>query len=193
MVGRPKEFDREDVVAKAMDVFWTNGYEATSLEDLTGAMGIGRGSLYNEFGDKHSLFVEALDHYRLERFVQFRAVVDEAPSARAGIEALFRRTVDRLWAEDPRRGCLLVNSAAELGATDPDVAARAKQSFDRFSELFRSALERGQREGDVDPALDVQVASRYLAGSFLGLRLLAKVTDARSAVDVVEVTLRALD
>lgn len=193
MVGRPKEFDRDVVLGRAMDVFWSNGYEATSLDDLTDAMGIGRGSLYNEFGDKHSLFVEALDRYRLERLAQLEAVLGAAPSAPAGIEAVFRRTVDWLWADSSRRGCLLVNSAAELAGSDPAVADRAKQSFDRFAEMFRLALERGKRDGELDSSLDARAISRYFASALVGLRVLAKISDRGSAEDFVEVTLKTLD
>src|ERR687892_735950 len=97
-------------------------------------MGIGRGSLYNEFGDKHRLFVEALDRYRFERFAQLEAVLEAAPSARAGIANVFQRTMDWLWGNGSKRGCLMVNSAAELAASDPAVAERAGQSFDRFAQ-----------------------------------------------------------
>jgi TetR/AcrR family transcriptional regulator, transcriptional repressor for nem operon len=193
VVGRPKEFDRGEVLAKAIDVFWANGYEATSLDDLTRAMGIGRGSLYNEFGDKHGLFVQALDRYRFERFAQLESVLEAAPSARAGIAAVFQRTMDWLWADGPRRGCLMVNSAAELAASDAAVADRARQSFDRFAQAFRSSLERGQREGELDASLDVRATASYLAGAFIGLRLLAKMTDRGTADQFVEVTLKALD
>jgi TetR/AcrR family transcriptional repressor of nem operon len=192
VVGRPKEFVREEVLATAMDVFWANGYEATSLDDLTRAMRIGRGSLYNEFGDKHTLFIEALDRYRFERFAQLEAVLEASPSARAGIAAVFRRTMDRLWGDGSKRGCLMVNSAAELAGSDPAVAERARQSFDRFAQAFRSSLERGQRDGELDPSLDVRTTASYLAGAFIGLRLLAKITDRGTADEFVEVTLKAL-
>src|SRR5207244_9423107 len=112
MVGRPKEFDRDAVLVRARDVFWAKGYDGTSLDDLTEAMGLGRASLYNEFGDKHSLFIQALDRYRRERFAQITEALESASSARAGIEAVFRGTVKSLWADCDRRGCLLVNSIA---------------------------------------------------------------------------------
>src|SRR5437868_5208762 len=109
---RPIEFERDEVVRRALDVFWTSGYQATSLDDLTTAMGIGRGSLYNAFGDKHALFLEALDRYRADRLRDLTRVLEAAPSARAGVAAVLRGTVNALWSEAIRRGCLLVNSAA---------------------------------------------------------------------------------
>src|SRR2546430_189175 len=140
MVGRPKEFERDEVLATARDVFWARGYDGTSLDDLTDAMDIGRSSLYAEFGDKHSLFIEALDRYRLERLAQITEALDAAPSVRGGIAAVFRGTVSALWADDERRGCLLVNSTAELAGSDPAVAAGAADAFERTAGVFRSAL-----------------------------------------------------
>jgi TetR/AcrR family transcriptional repressor of nem operon len=192
MVGRPKEFDRDEVLGRALDVFWAQGYDATSLDDLTDAMGIGRASLYNEFGDKHSLFIAALDRYRFERLAQISETLEKAPSVRVGIRAALRGMVNGLWADGGRRGCLLVNSTAELAASDPAVATRAAEAFERTALVFRSALERGKRSGELDPGLDVRATSRYLANTLNGLRLLAKISDRKVADDIVEVTLKSL-
>src|SRR5262245_5172133 len=140
-------------------------------------MGIGRGSLYHEFGDKHALFVEALDRYRADRLAQLEPIVATAPSARAGIAAALRGTASALWADRPRRGWLLVNAAAELAADDPVVAARAADAFEQTARVFRAALERGQRTGELRPDLDVRATSRYLASALNGLRLLTKTSD----------------
>jgi TetR/AcrR family transcriptional regulator, transcriptional repressor for nem operon len=193
VAGRPKQFDRDEVLGNALDVFWSRGYDATSLDDLTDAMGIGRASLYNEFGDKHTLFIEALDCYRVERLARITEVLTAAPSARAGIAAVFRGTVESLWADEGRRGCLVVNSTAELAASDAAVAARAAESFERTAGVFRSALMRGKRTGELDADLNVRATARHLASALNGLRLLAKVADRRVADDVVEVALKALD
>ncbi len=192
MAGRPKEFEREAVLSRARDVFWAKGYDGASLDDLTQAMGIGRASLYNEFGGKHALFIEALDCYRRERFARICEALDGASSARAGIAAVLLGTVNALWADETRRGCLLVNSIAELGASDPSVASRAAEAFERTTAVFSAALERGTRSGELDASLDVRATARYLANTLNGLRLLAKVADRKVADDIVEVTLKAL-
>jgi len=192
-MGRPREFDRDDVLRRALDVFWASGYGGTSLDDLTSAMGISRSSLYNEFGDKHALFLEAIDVYRSDRLTQLTRVLEAAPSARTGIAAVLRGTTGSLWSTPSRRGCLLVNSATELAASDPTVAARAAEAFERTAAAFGVALERGQRSGELSPSLDVLAISRYLALALNGVRLLARMTDREVADDVVEVTLRTLD
>lgn len=192
MAGRPKEFDRDVVLGRALDGFWVNGYDATSLDDLTSAMGIGRASLYNEFGDKHSLFIEALERYRGERIAQLEHVLGTTPSAREGITRALRDAVRALWADPTRRGCLMVNATAERAISDPEVATRAAEAFERTVRAFAAALERGKGDGDLDETLDVLATARYLANALNGLRLLAKVSDRQVADDVVSVTLGAL-
>jgi TetR/AcrR family transcriptional regulator, transcriptional repressor for nem operon len=192
-VARPQEFERGEVVAKAVDVFWAHGYEATSVDELTAAMGIGRGSLYNTFGDKHLLFLEALDCYGAERRRQLDELLGSAPSARAGVEAVLRQSVERLWADRRRRGCLLVNAGAELAASDPDVARRVRAAFDGFTRSFAAALEGGRRRGELASGLDVQATARALASTLVSLRLLSKFASRRAADDIVAVALRALD
>lgn len=191
-MGRPKEFDRDQVVGRALDVFWSGGYGATSLDDLTAAMGLGRGSLYNEFGDKHTLFLEALDRYRADRVMTLRAILGSTPSARQGVERALRATVDVLWTDERRRGCLMVNSIAELAAVDPAVRERARDSFGLTAQAFREILERGKAAGEIGTDLDPLATSSFLASAVYTLRLLAKVSDRSVANHVVEVTLRAI-
>jgi TetR/AcrR family transcriptional repressor of nem operon len=192
-VGRTREFDRDAVLDTAIDVFWSNGYEATSLDDLTAAMGIGRGSLYNEFGSKHALFLESLDLYRERRRAELERALWSAPSARAGIEAVFRRITLRLRRDSGRRGCLLVNAAAERAGSDVAVAERVREALGAFASAFRGALERGQRQGEFDPAMDSSVMADHLASTLICLRLLARVGDARVADNLVRMSLIALD
>ena len=193
MAGRPRKVTADDAVASAVDVFWSNGYEATSIDALTSAMGIGRGSLYNAFNDKHELFLLALDRYRSERHELLdRALRSEGP-ARSAIEVVFRESIDRLWGDPSRRSCLLVNSAAELAANDLEVEARARETLERFGGAFRRALERGKLDRSIAAKIDVEATSRFLATTFLALRLLATFASREVARDVVEVTLRHLD
>lgn len=192
-MGRPKEFDRDRVVDEALEVFWSRGYVAASLDELTTATGLGRGSLYNEFGDKHTLFLAALDRYRATRLAAVTGNLDRAPSVRAGIAAVLRGAVEAMFSDATRRGCLMVNSIAELASRDPDVAARARDSFERTAAAFQAALERGQRSGEFSPDLDTRRTSRYLASALNSIRLLAKMSERAVADDVAEVTLKALD
>ena len=192
-MGRPRAFDTDAAVAAARDVFWARGYAATSVDDLTAAMGLGRASLYHAFGDKHALFLRALDRYGSERMSDLRRGLTSTPTARAAIANVLRGTVDGLWSDRARRGCLLVNATTELAAVDPAVAMRAGEAFERIAAEFRSALESGQHTGEIKADLDVRAAGRYLAHTLNGLRLLAKTTDRSAADEVVELTLTLVD
>jgi TetR/AcrR family transcriptional repressor of nem operon len=192
-MGRPKRFDPDRALDQALATFWLRGYEGTSLDDLTLAMGLGRASLYNAFGDKHALFLRALDRYCASALTQLQQVLESSPAVRASITAVFRGTVEMLWSDPSRRGCLLVNSTTERAAIDPTVAMRAAEGFERLTSEFRSALERGQRSGELQPHLDVRATARYLASALNGLRLLAKMTDRQVADDIVKVTLATLN
>ena len=120
-MARPKAFDCAQALLAAMQVFWVKGYEATSLEDLLAAMKIGRQSLYDTFGDKRALFMEALVQYRELTDAYLRGCLADAPTVKAAFQRLFMQVVDEPEAHQ-RRGCLLINSAVELAPHDPQTA-----------------------------------------------------------------------
>ena len=150
-MARPRTFTEKDVVAAARDQFWSAGYAGTSMDDLTEATGLGRGSLYGAFGDKHELYLRALDDYCT---VTMDAVVSEL--AASDVRAFDRlvghvRTVASATPAEAKRGCLLAKSAAELGSTDRDVARRVKGSMQKYQALLSDAIAEAQHDGDVDP------------------------------------------
>jgi len=140
-VARPREFDEEQVVEEAMEVFWQRGYQATSVQDLVEATGLQRGSLYGAFGDKHGLFVAALDAYMelaLRRFQQF---VSEADDPVDGIRDFVRRA--GIDCKDPAlgdRGCLVANTCSELVADDPVARARVQSFISDMRQAMADAL-----------------------------------------------------
>lgn len=192
-MARAKTFDPAVALSAALDAFWRRGYTQTSLDDLTEAMGLGRASLYNAFGDKHALFLRALDRYSDERMAELDQALNSTAGARSAIERVLRRTADVLWSDPLRRGCLLVNSTTELAAADPAVAARAAQAFERTVSAFRSALERGIHRGEFPKTMDVRSISRLLASTLTSLRVLSKMTDRSVAEDILTQILDALD
>ncbi|HYO05206.1 MAG TPA: TetR/AcrR family transcriptional regulator [Mycobacterium sp.] len=153
-MARPRKFVEEDVVAAARDQFWSAGYAGTSLDDLTEVTGLGRGSLYGAFGDKHGLYLRALDDYCTGTMA---SVADDLGAP--GVSA-FDRLVGHLRNEasttpaEARRGCLLAKSAAELGSTDKDVARRVKASMQKHQALLADTVAAAQRDGDIDPAVE---------------------------------------
>lgn len=121
--GRPRRFDTEQAMQQLTATFWTYGYQGTSIDDLERSTGLARTSLYAAFGDKQAMFVRALGCYWQARMARTRAVLSEAPTARAGITALLGKVVANL--SDPAQppGCLRVNSALEAGCLDPESSA----------------------------------------------------------------------
>ncbi|ATY12532.1 TetR/AcrR family transcriptional regulator [Amycolatopsis sp. AA4] len=173
-MARPREFDEDRVLVAVRDEFWDKGYAATSLEDLLRVSGLGKGSLYGAFGDKRSLFLRVLRDYDDANLTKLRESLE---SAARGIDAvrafLLSPTVDPTGAV-ARRGCFLANSNAELAARAPDVAAEARRSYDAITATLAEALERAQREGDLDPDADPAETARAVLVAQLGLVALGR-------------------
>jgi AcrR family transcriptional regulator len=191
-MGRPKAFDRDTAVQQAMTVFWEQGYEATSTDDLLRAMGIGRQSMYDTFGDKHRLYLEALQRYQADYGA---ALVERLQATRSPLSAL-RDVLLAIANETPReraRGCLAVNATTELAQADPEVASLVWAG----GMLCEAALERvvrdAQRKGELNQSLDVRTAGRFLYATMNGLRVSAKAgATPRALRDVAEFALRGL-
>ncbi len=128
MAGRPKEFDKQEALAQAMDVFWTHGYDATSVQDLLDAMGINRGSMYDTFGDKHALFTAAYDHYAQNAAARITRILDGPGSPLANIRKLLRCMADPAG-DGRRRGCMCTNAVVELAPHDAQVAGAVKNTL----------------------------------------------------------------
>ena len=192
MIGRPKQFDRHEAVERAMEVFWTYGYEATSVQDLLDAMGINRGSMYDTFGDKHALFTAAIEQYGRTVTSNLERMLEGPGSPLGNIRKVLRRMADP--AGDAKcRGCLATNSVMELAPHDPQVVEAVKALLRRVEKAFQHALERAVEVGELDADADTQALARFLACTLQGLVVIGKASASRAAVkDVVNVTLSAL-
>jgi TetR/AcrR family transcriptional regulator, transcriptional repressor for nem operon len=172
-MARPIEFDRELALQCATRVFWAKGFASTSTDDLIEAMEIGRQSLYNAFGDKRALYLEALDSYQRATTAGHLKRLNEPASSIAGIRALLLGLI----AEDDElraMGCMGVGAVSEFGTADPTlVELRAKVGPLVFARLVER-LREGQARGEVDPAMDVKEAARFLQMTMTGLQLAAR-------------------
>jgi TetR/AcrR family transcriptional repressor of nem operon len=193
-VPRTKEFEPGEALDAAMQLFWRNGYAATSIRDLLDGMGIGYGSLYNTFGDKHALFLACLDRFRELRTSWIDEVLEDSGlSGIEGIEEVFRRTVDGLVGFEPRRGCLLANTAVELGPHDAEVAAKISRYVRHTEAVFERAVIRAQEAGEIPADRDPRALARFLVNALHGMRVLARVgTDRAVLEDAVRVALDVL-
>jgi TetR/AcrR family transcriptional repressor of nem operon len=173
-MARHKEFDRHRVLEKAMNLFWQQGYAATSMQDLVEATGINRQSIYDTFGDKHSLFLATLEKYRQTRTVYLQELLEQPGPALAAIESVFRVTMAQMVAEQPRRACLMMNSAVELAPHDLEVALYTSQNFSALQTAFYKALVKAQAQGEISPKPDLQGLAWFLVCNLEGLHVLSK-------------------
>jgi TetR/AcrR family transcriptional regulator, transcriptional repressor for nem operon len=175
-MGRPKQFDPSSAVAAATDLFWRQGYGGTTPADLTGELGIGKGSLYHAFASKHALFERALRRYGDERVARLLEVLDRPGPVRARIQAALERLASPENAELRQRGCLAVNTASELGPDDSAIAI-VRGVFDRMERAFQAAIEVGQASGELDQELDARATASLLLAVILGMTVIARAGD----------------
>lgn len=191
-MGRPYEFDKEETLSKAMELFWEKGYKATSIQDLVDHMGIKRGSIYNTFGDKHSLFIASLEFYA-EQFTYKRiAILEEEGSPLRNIRRFFEN-VASIPMDRKTRGCLISNTVAELAPHDDKVATCVRGMMERIQTAFLDCLNRAVEAGELPKDTDTKVLARFLATSNHGLMITGKsVLNPKEINDVVDVILSTL-
>jgi TetR/AcrR family transcriptional repressor of nem operon len=193
-MARQKEFDRDEVLHKAMEIFWTRGYEGASIQDLVKHMGINRQSMYDTFGDKHSLFLEALDRYREIQSRKVFEVLERPGSMKKNLRQLFEEAVARSLSAEGRRGCFVGNSMSELAGRCKETATRTCSSVASAEKMFQKALQRGKEQGELRRVSDTRAVARFLYSNLQGLLLMAKATRDRKLLnDVVKVTLSVLE
>ena len=188
-MARPREFDVNAALERAMDVFWSKGYEATSLDDLCEATGLSRSSLYATFGNKRDLLLQTVDRYSERRTPSIKAVLARQPNIHEGIAALLREFIDQIVSGAGRRGCFLGNCAAELPRNDRTALARVRRGLARTEETFREALARAAARGELPVGADVDALARFLTASFQGLRLVGKVNPDRAILEDIAATI----
>lgn len=192
-MARTREFDESVALERAMERFWSHGYEATSVQDLVESMGVNRGSLYATFGDKRDLFERALEHYDAQYRAKRLEQLAEAHPPREAIEAFFRTVVEDSLDDRRRRGCFIVNTALELAAHDAEMQARVARSLKAIEGFFRRLIVHAQDAGAIDPEKDARALASLLLGALLGIRVLARARPERKLLKrIADTALEAL-
>jgi TetR/AcrR family transcriptional repressor of nem operon len=163
-----------------MGVFWSRGYNATALPDLLRATKLSRGSLYAAFGDKHGLFLCALDRYIADALIRMDVELDPRRSPVVGLRAYLAGYVDRTSGASGRRGCLLVATAMELAGRDAEVDRRIGSFFKAMETKVADALSRAKAAGNLADGVEPAIAARLLVCFVEGLRVVGKTGLARS-------------
>jgi TetR/AcrR family transcriptional repressor of nem operon len=192
-MARPREFDEADVIDRAMQQFWSRGYEATSVDDLCAATGLNRSSLYRAFGSKRELLDAALIAYERQSLARIEALLRAHP-IREGLRLFLlgllpdRKTGRAQW------GCLIGNCASELAPHDPAAQKRLRRSLERIGAVLQAALERARQAGELSGRIDPEMVAQFLMTQAQGLRLVAKTKPPHGVLDgIVATTLSVLD
>ncbi|WP_110927772.1 TetR/AcrR family transcriptional regulator [Bacillus massiliglaciei] len=191
-MARLKGFNQEQVLNKAMLVFWEKGYQLTSIPDLLHAMEISRSSLYETFIDKQTLYCQTIDHYKKMRSEKKKALLN-APTVKKGIKSFFAMHIELAYSEDFPKGCLITNAAISLSSPDEKFNQLVKESFDDLENTFYEVLKKGQASGEIDQAKDIHVLSCLLLNLNHSINVLSKVKkDKEVLYDMIETILELL-
>lgn len=167
-------FDENEILEKAINVFWAKGYDSTSMTDLLEATGINKGSLYNSFGSKKELYIKALLKYdREQRAAMFKNITSQKGSV-AAIEALFDKLILQSLNDKERKGCFMVNIAVDLPNQDSDIKSIVKRSLEEVEAFFVQQLKLGTSNNTIPIGLDIEATAKGLLALMVGLRVLAR-------------------
>jgi TetR/AcrR family transcriptional regulator, transcriptional repressor for nem operon len=182
-MARPREFDETAALEAAIACFWNRGYEATSVRDLAENMGLSAPSLYNAYGDKHALFVQALEHY-LDRSMRERIErLEKSRPPKDAIREFVGEIIDHSLSDRERRGCFLVNSALEVAPHDKKLGRLIAERFAELEAFFARSIRKAQTQGTVSRKLVVKDVARLLLGIVIGIRVLARVQPEPAMLD----------
>jgi TetR/AcrR family transcriptional regulator, transcriptional repressor for nem operon len=182
MMARPREFDETTVLEAAMNCFWAQGFEQTSVRDLAEQMGITGASIYNAFGDKQSLYRQAFTHY-LARTVRDRIARLEKLPPFTAVRAFFEEIIERSVDDEQRRGCLLVNAALELAPYDPEFQKLVAEEMVFIEAFFCRCIEAGQKDGSITDTRSADEFAKLLLSVLLGIRVLARIRPQREVLE----------
>jgi TetR/AcrR family transcriptional regulator, transcriptional repressor for nem operon len=191
---RPREFDVDEALDRALDVLWTRGYEATSIDDLCAATGLSRSSLYAAYGGKRDLLLKAVDRYVDQRTPVIAASLARPVPIRDAFADFLQEIIEQILTGTGRRGCFLGNCAAELSRGDRGAMTRVRAGLQRTEATFRDALAGAEARGELSRGTDVESLARFLTAGVQGLRLIGKANPERAVLeDVARTMLRCLD
>ena len=190
--GRPLSFDRETVLERAMHLFWRQGYETTTVQDLTAAMGITAPSLYSAFGDKEQLYLEAVSYYRARYGEHGKQILDSVPETRAAVRALLEYMVFVYSDPDLPSGCMVVNSAINCTPSSAHVQSAMQTCRAEGMAMLQARIERGVREGELHPDTDCAALATFYYTVASGMSLQARDgTDCATMNRIIESAMAA--
>lgn len=191
---RVKLFDEREVLTKAMNLFWKQGYAATSVQDLVNHLGINRASLYDTFGDKEQLFKKSFELYRKTNIEGLKQFLGSQKNVRDGFTKLFENAIEEAINDKDRKGCFVVNTTTELVPNDKSIVGLLEQNKTDFENIFLEYLQKGKEAGQIKTDQDLKSIAALFYTLYNGLRVVSKVQpDKKKLNNTINVVLSLLD
>lgn len=193
-MARTKDFDENEVLTKAIQLFWHKGYNATSMQDLVDALGISRSSLYDTYSDKHTLFLKALESYQLAGNAKINQILAQSASAKETVIELMELATNDLVGDKQQKGCFLVNAEVEVAPHDQEVSKLVCQNEQQMETSFFQVIKKGQESGEIKNTQDALVLAKFIFNAVKGMQVTAKSSaDATSFGNIIKLTVAVLD
>lgn len=193
-MARTKDFDENEVLNKAVCLFWHKGYNGTSMQELVDALGISRSSMYDTFGDKHELYIKALAHYQQEGAKQLCGIVTAETSGKAAVRKLLEHVASDMLSDKQGKGCFMVNANVETAPHDKDVMEIITKNEKLIEESFFKAITKGFDNGEFKTTQDPRALARFVSNAIKGIQVTSKsVKNKKVFADIVEATLSVFD
>jgi TetR/AcrR family transcriptional repressor of nem operon len=193
-MARTKDFDENEVLSKAIQIFWHKGYNGTSMQDLVDGLGISRSSLYDTYTDKHTLFVKALESYQNSGSGKIQEIINNSGSAKATIIQLLEFVTNELLCDKQQKGCFMVNAEVEVAPHDTEINNLVCKNDQQMEDAFFLVIKKGQDNGEIKKNQDARALSRFIFNTVKGIRVTAKSTSDRAVFDdIIKLTVSALD
>lgn len=192
MAGRHREFDVETALSAATEVFWTQGYDSASMEDLLTAMNINKGSMYNTFGSKRDLFLRVLDRFFKNAQHDMTAKFEAFDNPLDGVREIFRQVTRPADVKDHAKGCFLVNTLGEMCGMDEGLATLARNKLLEVETIYLKYLRKGVKNGQIRKEASPELMAKFLLNMWNGMSISRRMYSRKSLEDLVEMQLQLL-
>ncbi|MGN8057642.1 TetR/AcrR family transcriptional regulator [Pedobacter sp. 22163] len=193
-MARTKDFKEEEVLQKAVYLFWSKGYNGTSMQDLVDGLGISRSSLYDTFGDKYQLYLKALERYKNTYGNTLSHISTESISAKSAIAQLLATAANNLPQQQQPKGCFMVNASTELASHDIEVSKLINQTEKQVEEAFFKVISKGQADGEISEDKDARTLALFFNNTVKGLQVSARSTDdGQLFEDIIGIAVKVLE
>ncbi|QHT69729.1 TetR/AcrR family transcriptional regulator [Rhodocytophaga rosea] len=192
-MARTKEFDTKEVLEKAVELFSCKGYNGASMQDVVDCLGLSRSSLYDTFGDKRQLYLEALKRYKQQNTAAVVDLIHQSKDIKSTIREMLLTAVQESFQDQQRKGCFMVNTAVEMAPHDPEFARLVQANMQEVENAFCEAIKNSQSLGQMSAVHEPRSLARFIFNTISGLRVAAKSgADKKVFDDIINVTMSVL-